>query len=247
METQLEPKAGLPGSLEAKTSKEKLHPFEAAGMGSGPFTWIGSYSFPSPSLAELHPAAYQSALSAMPRDLINGCGTCANCGKAINNIEIVQNSEGRRYGVGCDCVMKTDDPSLSDKAKIAQKLMERSKRRALTDAKRVANRAKWLSSVCNDRGETNEQRIAREAEELTAKRESRISIAVEKWGFMLPILDYHQGSGFCTSIADGIRNHGSEPSGGAIEILSDIYGRQYGRRNSKAYNSAREEFEEKIK
>jgi hypothetical protein len=102
------------------------HPFELAGMGVGPFRFVGMVSIPSPSL---------------PRSLENGCGTCANCGQAITNVCIIENAQGDKYGVGTDCVLKTDDPCLGNKAKVAIAKLQRKQRFARAAAKRCGDRS----------------------------------------------------------------------------------------------------------
>lgn len=138
-----------------------LHPFEASGMGRGPYRFVGVAHIPGPSLAEANPDAYNAALRALPRDLVGGCGTCSNCGMAIMNIYIVADADGKRYGVGCDCVEKTGDACLSKPVLIAKAKLERDARRAKADARRLANHNKWLADVCPT-GETNAARLVRE-------------------------------------------------------------------------------------
>jgi hypothetical protein len=51
--------------------------------------------------------------------------------------------------------------------------------------------------------------------------------------------------GFCDSIAAGIRQ-GREPHGRALDICAEIYAKAHGRRGSKAYEAAIEEFYAKV-
>jgi hypothetical protein len=222
----------------------KAHPFELAGMGIGPFRFLGVASIPSPSLAEHNPDAYNGALRDLPRDLINGCGSCANCGMPITHICIVANSTGQRYGIGSDCVQKTGDRCLGNAAKVAIARIVRNQKIQRANAKREAKRQQFLSTVCNDRGETNAQRIEREQAEFEAVRKAKRQALADKWRFIAPYLSGPPG-GFCDSIKESFRA-GYEPSGRAVEILGEIYAKSFGRRGSKAYEAALEEFYAKV-
>jgi hypothetical protein len=223
------------------------HPFELAGMGLGPFRFVGMVQIPSASLAEHNPSAYNGALASLPRNLIGGCGTCYNCGMAISNICIVENSTGQRYGIGSDCVLKTGDPFLGNKVKVTLARIQRAKRQEKAEAQREARRAAFLSAVCNEAGETNAQRIERENSEAKAAQVAREAAALSRFAFILPILDAHSRTDgdFCYNMAYGLR-HGNMPRGRALDIVGDIYAKSFGRRDSKAYNAAREEFDAKM-
>lgn len=120
------------------------HPFELAGMGRGPYQFVGMVSIPGAALAEANCEAYNAALRELPRDLIGGCGTCSNCGMAIMNICIIRDADGKRYGVGSDCVLKTDDKALGHKAKIAVAKHRRNLAREAADKRRQDRHAKYL-------------------------------------------------------------------------------------------------------
>lgn len=49
------------------TTTDKLHPFEAAGMGSGPYRFLYTCQIPSASLAEHNPTAYNNGLRGRDR------------------------------------------------------------------------------------------------------------------------------------------------------------------------------------
>ena len=64
--------------------------------------------------------------------------------------------------------------------------------------------------------------------------------------WLINILIHHPGD-FCQSIAEDIKSKAiSELPSRALYILADIYGKEHGRRNSKAYEKAHDEFWEKI-
>jgi hypothetical protein len=225
------------------------HPFELAGMGLGPFRFIGMVQIPSASLAEANPSAYNGALASLPRNLIGGCGTCYNCGQAISNVCIVENSTGQRYGVGSDCVLKTGDQFLGDKVKVTLARIQRARRQEKAQAQREARREAFLAKVCNEAGETNAQRIEREDSERKAALAQRETAALARFSFVLPILDANSprdtSDNFCSNMARGIRQ-GYPPTGRALEIVREIYGKQFGRRGGKAYEAAVAEFDIKM-
>jgi hypothetical protein len=212
-------------------------------MGTGPFRFVGMVSIPSLTLAEQNPSAYQNAVADLPHDLEGGLGACCNCGQAITNVCIIENAQGIRYGVGTDCVLKTDDPCLGNKAKVAIAKLQRKQRLQRAAAKREAHRQKWLSSVCNEAGETNGHRIERERQERDAAEKAAKDAVWSKFGFLLPYLSGPEG-GFCASIAAGIRN-GQAPRGRPLDICGEIYAKAHGRRGSKAYAEALNEFNAK--
>lgn len=221
-----------------------LHTFTKSGMGHAPFRFIGTAKIPSPSLGEANPTAYMNALAALPRDLKNGCGTCAHCGTAIMNIFIVCNQAGDKYGVGCDCIEKTADRPLVRASHLAKLAADRDARRARKEAKRLA----WLAEKDATTGETREERMTREAAEHRAAYEAKEaahfanrktnSEALAKWA---TALRDGQG-GFRDSVGQDMQA-GFLPKGRALEIAADILGKIFGgRRDTKAYWTANEEF-----
>jgi hypothetical protein len=216
----------------------KLHPFEQAGMGIGPFTFVGVWSLPSPALAEANSEAYNNALREMPK-LVGGCGTCACCGMAIVHICIISNAAGERYGVGSDCVEKTGDPHLGNAAKVAVARRLAQQRRDREQAKRRAAHAVWLASSAG-------QAATAQREEAVRAREQAQQIVLAQWGFVLPILDAQAKPGnFCASVAASIRA-GHAPTGRAFDIVREIYGKAHGRYGSKAFEAAVDGFDNKI-
>lgn len=213
-------------------------------MGTGPFRFIGIATIPSPSLAEANADAYNNALRELPRNLIGGCGTCYNCGMAITRVCIVQNSTGERYGIGSDCVLKTGDPSLGDAAKVAIARLQRKARRERAETQRHARQVAWESTICNDRGETNAQRVDRENRKLELARRTQLEEVSQRFAFLLPYLTGPSG-GFYESIANGIRS-GQAPRGRALDICGDIYAKSFGRRGSKGYQDALDDFLTKV-
>lgn len=205
----------------------ELHPFEQSGCGIGPFKFLGMVSIPRTTLAEVNPEAYNNALKALPV-LVGGCGTCYHCGMAIMNICIIKDSAGKLFGVGTTCVEKTGDPSLADPAKVA---LARHTRKLRQERLAAAAQARVAAFWASPEGIAKRAAIdAQAATQATAREQVRA-----KWGFLLPHLEDRPG--FCSSIARDIRN-GFAPSGRAVEILEDIFGKAHGRRGSAAYDAA---------
>jgi hypothetical protein len=230
--------------------EKQAHPFELSGLGTGPYRWVGFYSFPSKGLAEANPDAYQNALREMPRDLVNGCGTCAHCGTPITNVCIVRDGQGRHYGIGNVCIEKTGDTYLGNKAKVALAQLQREQRRQREAAKRAAATKKWLAQIDPATGETNAVIAARKAAETRAaqkreeaEREARKQAVMAKWGFMVPILraQSRTDGDFCYNIAARIL-YGTPLEGRVVDICAEIYAKAHGRRGSKAYDAAEGEF-----
>jgi hypothetical protein len=82
----------------------KNHPFERT-LGPGPYKLVGFFALVLPNEANQGRANFHMA----PK-VERGIGTCAHCSHAIINCYIVQTSEGKRYGVGSDCILKVDMP-----------------------------------------------------------------------------------------------------------------------------------------
>jgi hypothetical protein len=223
---------------------ENLHPFEASGCGTGPFSFVGIATIPSPSLGEANPDAFNNALKALPK-LDGGCGTCRHCGMAIMVICIVEDSRGRRFGVGSDCIEKVNDDSLGVPAKIAVQRRRREMARARREAKRQEERAAWLASPAGqDFTRKRDERIARHAAEKKLAQEK-----AAKLDFLKPLLqELSPRSGFCRSVLDGLNSEWpSLPFDRGMEILCDIWAKAHGRRGSKAFDDAVEDFESRLK
>lgn len=226
-----------------ETEEPKAHPFELSGLGLAPFRLIGVVSMPARSLAEANPTAYNRAvaeyIAAMRHFGVQG-GICQHCGTAIMNNYIIRSADSKNSVVGSQCVEHTGDVGLGNAVAVEKRRLERNVRREKAEARREVARQKWL--------EANKDRLEAEAKAreaaLAAQRAAGEKIK-DKWAFMLPFLDDPNGYSFKSSIARSIQQ-GDEPRGRAVDILKDIYAKAHGRRGSKDYNSACDEFFEKI-
>jgi hypothetical protein len=225
------------------------HPFTTSGLGRAPFRFIGFATIPSPSLGEQNPTAYSNALAALPRDLANGCGSCAHCGTPIMNICIVQNADGKKWGIGCDCIRKTDDAKLVRASVLARRAHEKELRRLRAERKRAA----WLAEVVDQAtGETRAQRFEREAAESRAAHESAEAARIAKARAIAAELTVEaealndRKGGFSDGVAQDLFA-GVLPTGRRLEIAVEIIGKRLGGRSgSKAYEAAATAFAEKI-
>lgn len=228
--------------MSNETLVRDIHPFTAAGMGAPPFRFLYVASIPSPSLGEQNPTAYSNALAALPRDLVNGCGTCGHCGTGIMNIHVIQNGEGKKFGVGCDCINKSDDMPLMKASRLEKLKADRIKR---ANAK-VAKRAAYLAAVNPETGETNEQRIQRQAEEQRAAYLEQERINLENRRTLAAEMQVEADAmrdgkgGFADSVGMDMQA-GLVPSGRAREIACEIIAKRLGgRTGSKAWEAAYE-------
>jgi hypothetical protein len=230
---------------------EKIHPFESAGLGVGPFVFVCSVEIgdPEDGASFMNSSRIQSEQA---KKFKVGFGTCDHCGRGIMHNAVIRDSEGKHFVVGMDCAQKTNDPCLANKAKLEQRRITREKRQ---ERKRLKQEA-WLNTVC-ETGETNGERELRERDERIAetnrrneKREAeerKLGLAtLNKWKFWLESTGARPDSdGFLGSIVCGLIR-GCEPTGRGLEICGDIFARQSGRRGSNANEEAWTIFDQKL-
>lgn len=101
-----------------------LHVFERAGLGKAPFECVG--------MVEKTYCACQGAP-------VQPGGTCDYCGQAIRYVFAIRSADGKRFGVGCDCVNKTQDAGLirAYKNRPEYRKLQREKRAAKAAAQLV--------------------------------------------------------------------------------------------------------------
>ena len=112
----------------------QVHPFERT-LGQGPYKFVGTFDLGA-VLACLNAGnigGYNNGLAMAPK-IERGLGTCSHCGKAITYICIVQIGDGKRFGVGSDCIEKVSLPqremSMLRHAKLKHERELRQKRKA---------------------------------------------------------------------------------------------------------------------
>lgn len=215
-----------------------LHPFERSNLGSAPFRCVGVYSLPSPGLAAQNPEAYQAALRQMPQGY--GCGSCAHCGMPLVNNYLIHSSDGRKFSVGCECVAKTGDKALGTEVDRERLALDRAKRAAARQRKWDAYRQ---SDAFQQQAREREEAERRREEEEAAKR----AAVRQMYAFLLPALRGANQTEFIRGIVQQIEEGSLRPGDRLHDILSDIYARSFGRRNTKAYEDALDEYAAKAK
>lgn len=190
----------------------QMHPFEQAGMGIGPFSFVGMAEMPDLSessasnFASLDPYAEIRSLN-----LKSGAGTCSCCGMAISIICVVENGVGERYGVGSDCVLKCGQPALCNAAKVAVAKRRNEINRKRNEARREQQHQKWLATASTKvdalPGETNGQYLDRQnarIAELEAKRQASIASRANAFSDILNAL-FAADSDFHRSLAEQLK------------------------------------------
>lgn len=112
------------------TTAMAIHPFEKSGLGTAPFRYIGMIH---------QEISYGEAIGH-----INGVevqtkpgGTCDHCGHYIRDMFRVESSDGQRFKVGCDCIMKVDmvlGRAINQDVKAAKRQRELGRIKAATAA-----------------------------------------------------------------------------------------------------------------
>lgn len=102
--------------------------FERAGMGLAPFTLRG-----------VEEKVYVAYPGATPQ----AGGTCDFCGTGIRYVFHIQSADGKKWGVGCECVRHTQDAGLIRRATSEQRNIDRKNRHARED-KKIAEMKEWF-------------------------------------------------------------------------------------------------------
>lgn len=216
---------------------DRIHLWEAAGLGGAPFKLVGIVSLPSPSLAAANPSAYNAAMADIPKGF--GVGSCAYCGRGLVHNALIESADGKHFSVGCDCVEKVGELGMVDrigylrreaarKEREAAAKAEMERRQAAAEAAREAERAAnggWLDWEWDAAHQANEEfDRARMLEPLAA------ALADGRGGFR-------------DSVAEDLRR-GNVPWGRGRNIAVDILAKMKGRSGSKAYEAEADRVEE---
>jgi len=112
------------------TAEIGLHVFEKAGLGKAPFRCVGYERI-----------TYQ----ACPGAPIQPGGCCDYCGTGIIDAFTIRGSDGAKFKVGCDCVMRTGDAGLikAFKSHPEYRAAQKVKRQAKDEAVRAEVTALW--------------------------------------------------------------------------------------------------------
>ena len=122
-------------TTQTNTNEPARHPFEIAGLGVAPYRVIG-----------FDTCQYQ----ACPGAPIQPGTSCDYCGQGIMYVMRIQASDGKKFKVGCDCVMKVGKES---KDYPSQRALDVAARKMKTDIRHAREEAaiaagfEWLFSA----------------------------------------------------------------------------------------------------
>ena len=232
----------------------KIHPFERSGCGIGPFEIISHISLPSSAMQE-HNALAAQVQAEEARNVAKSfgvsLGSCDHCGMGIFHHNVIRDSEGKRFVVGSDCVVKTSLDSLADAAKINKNRVQRER----NAEKRQIRNEKWLAAPSKENpAKTNAEIKQERIDQRNAKREQaeldrkeKIKLVCRKWNFWVVkiLVSNKSGGSFVQSIVSDLKR-GFEPRGRGLDICAEIFAKTFGRANSEAFKKAHAEFWEKI-
>lgn len=117
------------------------HPFERAGLGKAPFTFMHCTHEIGPiRIANDDGTVTEIGSPGQPM------GVCDYCGQGIATVCHVRSADGNRFRVGCDCVLKTDK-EYGDKQSPLTRAVKKQQREAAKqrEIKRIANAAALLT------------------------------------------------------------------------------------------------------
>lgn len=215
----------------------KIYKLDELGLGKGPYKVVGFYQIPSPFLAEQNPSAYDAALRSMPNGI--GIGSCAICGTGLTNNFIIESSDGKKFPVGCDCLLKINDIQLITEMKKIQKEVKQKQKK-----EKMIEQWKALAAKLDLQREANGGLTDLELE-FQKKENEELAKKMPLINAMTPLAEdlFDGKNGFCDSIANEMKK-GMIPTGRALNIVIDILAKKAGRTGSKAYERRYSEVEE---
>lgn len=209
-----------------------LHPFENSGLGQAPFRLV---------------AIRKNIYSAAPGHSQPG-GCCAYCSQGILWECVIRSHDGKVFTVGQDCVRKLerDDNKLVDAVKRELARIAREEREAAREARWQARRKEIEVELDRQReanGGLTDAELA-DRDRKAAEEASRAGwITQNQW--LISVLEGQEGE-FCRSMCESLeRGPVSGLSDRCKNILADIYGKAHGRRGSKKYDTAVDEFHDR--
>lgn len=225
-----------------------VHKWTDAGLGSAPLRVVGMIHHPSPESYGQNVAGYNNAVKAAHEQAkaygVTLC-TCDYCGTGIMNNYVVKNAEGKAFVVGCDCVAKTDDTRVISQAKNLKRIHDRKlrdERRKREQAERVAKYEAEMETQRERNGGKTDREIEIEKQEAEDAKKRESFRQENKW--MRDVL-YGVSGNFAESMLRELeRCRVRDLSDRCVLILQDIYAKSHGRRNSKKYDAAFDEFYE---
>jgi hypothetical protein len=84
-------------------TENRIHPWEKAGLGKAPFTWLRVECRVGPIKTELPDGTtLEQGAPGQPM------GCCDYCSNGIAECHVIRSADGREFIVGCDCVRKVN-------------------------------------------------------------------------------------------------------------------------------------------
>lgn len=163
----------------------------------------------------------------------------------MNNV-VIRDAAGAHFVVGCDCAAKTNDAKLTTEVDLLEKSRQRARKDATAKAEREAReqriRADQEEQRARNGGKTDVEVIEeRRRSEEQARREK---VAADN-SWLIQVLKGRPGD-FVESMIQELQTESiNSLSPRCRAILRDIYGKSHGRSNSKAWQSAVNEFDER--
>jgi hypothetical protein len=192
----------------------KVHIFEAAGLGQAPFRLVGMTE-------KVYRAADGTTFPG---------GTCAFCGTGIRYAFEVSGADGSKFVVGSDCITRINDTTLVNQLK------------RLKRQQKEAKRVQEFEDALQAQRERNGGLTDREVEDAKWKqaqeaRAAAIKPAVESMAEVIDALMACK-SDFGSSVAYDLKR-GYFPRGRGWDIACEIYAKHIaGRRGTIAYDAA---------
>lgn len=223
------------------------HLWQEQGLGNAPFSAVCIISMPPRGLQEANPDAYNNALRDVTQQAramgVQLC-SCRSCGMSLENNVVIRDASGKHFVVGCDCAEKVHDSNLTTEVKMLEKNRQNAIRQAKRDAANEAARLAWIAKLDSQRavngGLTDAEVVERNR--LAEAELLRVKFSAEN-DWILSVLKREYQGEFIVSMIEKLESMPpSHLSDRCCGILGDVYAKSFGRRNSKAYNAALEEF-----
>ncbi len=211
----------------------EMHCFERADLGEAPFRFVG---------------LEEKVYVACPGEPAQPAGTCDYCGTGIRYCFHIRSNDGKNFVVGSDCVghLKDENNRLMDRCKRELAKLKRKKReeeRLQAWQKRQQEMELELQRQRDKNGGLTDQEIEYKNRLLLEKKQRQVLKEKNDW---LIIILQGQSGNFCADMAEQLtRSEINQLSERQIQILRDIYAKHHGRRGSKKYDAAYDEFETK--
>lgn len=178
----------------------------------GPYKMEGFYAFPSKSLAEHNPLAYNMQLRMAPKNW--ALGICDVCGTCLTNNILMTDANGKRFVVGTDCMMRSGEEALTMAARMALRGHEANQRAA---KKAAATRARLAAERLRNNGLTDEE--VREAKR-NAERLLKVEACMALFGMLVEAAEA-TGNSIALDITKRMR-HSGWVSDKQVKLLQDI-------------------------